>query len=89
MIGDVPPWQQVPPEIKQLQARLTALQHENNAYSQRYSGLMQMFSSAAQLNDGKAMDEYRAQAHVCLDQMLDTNVTIYMVTRQLTAAIGQ
>jgi hypothetical protein len=70
---------------------LEALQQELNIASnlaaslgQKHSGLMNIYNSACIVGNRRDMDNVRAQIHECLDQLLDTNARIFMLTRKMT-----
>lgn len=51
---------------------------------QKHSGLMRIYNSCCIVGDKRGMDNVRGQIHDCLDQLLDTNARIFMLTRKLT-----
>ncbi len=69
-----------------LQQRIGEMQIQAHALGQRYAAFIMMFNAAAQLNDAKDMDNVREQVHGVIDNILDTNAQIFMLTRHLIAA---
>ncbi len=70
---------------------MDALQKELNVASnlaaslgQKHAGLMNIYNSCCIVGDKRGMDDVRAQIHDCLDQLLDTNARIFMLTRKIT-----
>jgi hypothetical protein len=79
----------IPPELQRLQAMLRDEQIRSASLGQRYSGLMNLFNAACTVNDVRDMENMRDQIHGIVDQILDSNATIYMLTRQVMAAAGR
>jgi hypothetical protein len=68
------------PTHDQLQQRMHECSLLSTSLQQRYAGELNIFNAAAALQNGKEMDELRARIHNTVDQMLDNNVTLFMLT---------
>lgn len=79
---------QLPPEVQRLQAMLNEANVTSVSLGQKYAGLMNLFNAACGINDTRDMENLREQIHGVIDNILDSNATIYMLTRQLMAAGG-
>lgn len=80
---------QLPPEMQRLQALLNDANVNSVSLGQKYAGLMNLFNAACTINDTRDMENLREQIHGIIDNILDSNATIYMLTRQLMAAAGR
>lgn len=80
---------QLPPEVQRLQALLNDANVHSVSLGQKYAGLMNLFNAACVINDTRDMENLREQIHGIIDNILDSNATIYMLTRQLMAAAGR
>lgn len=77
------------PEVRRLQAMLNQQSIEGAALNLRYTGLINMFSAACMVNNGRDMDNLREQIHGLVDNILDSNATTHMLTRQLIEAASR
>lgn len=71
-----------------LQARITELQTKNYAATLHYAGLQNLFNAAAVIPNTQDMDELRERMHASLDEQLDNNAALFMLTKQLIAMGG-
>ena len=74
---------------EQIAQALTDMQIQSAAHGQRYAGLMNLFNACCTVGDTAGMDNMREQLHGIIDNILDTNAQIYMLTRQLLALQGR
>lgn len=82
------PWQPNA-EVQRLQALIQRHNQEAVALNLRHSGLINLFNAACVVNDHRDMENLREQVHGIVDNILDSNATLHMLTRQLTEAIGR
>jgi len=71
--------------MNQLQAALSDLQIQSASYGQRYAGYVSIYNAACTVGNTRDMDNMREQIHGVVDNILDTNAQIYMLTRQVIA----
>lgn len=74
---------------EQLQDRIREIHVENHALALHYAGLQNIFNAAAVQAHGGEMDAVREKLHALLDEQLDNNASVFMLTRQLIALGGQ
>jgi len=67
-----------------IQKELNTASNLAASLGQKHSGLMNIYNAACIVGDKRGMDDVRAQIHDCLDQLLDTNARIFMLTRKIT-----
>ncbi len=79
----------VPDEVSRIQAMLSEANLTSASLGQMYDSLMNLFNAACVVNDTSGMENLREQIHGVIDNILDSNATIYMLTRQLMGAIGR
>ncbi len=70
--------------IEAIQKELNVASNNAVAISQEYTGLIHIYNSTCIVGNKRDMDNVRAQIHNCLDQLLDANARIFMLTRKMT-----
>lgn len=68
---------------EQLTARIQALNMEGAALNQRYSGFMSLYNAACISNNQPEMERHRMEILATVEQILDGNAMVFMLTRQL------
>lgn len=75
--------------VEQLQQAIADANIEGSALQLRYTGLINIFNAASMGANARDMDNVREQLHAVVDQILDNNSVIFMLTRQLVHQTGR
>lgn len=73
-------------DVVRLRSQIAELNLRANSLSLQISGLHQMYNAACIIANTRDMDNLREQLHALLDQQLDQNASLFMLTRQLIQA---
>ena len=71
----------MPMTAEQAKAEILSQSIRQIALQQKFAGLQQMFGSAVLSGNTKLMDEFRAQCHDAIDEMLDSMARSMTVVR--------